>query len=137
MTPNKDNNPSTSNGGDNSDKGSNINAQDQILLMALQEFLVPLMQTVVDQEGMRAMNFKGPEAMNLISALKTFVSTVVGGTVREHEAHRRIKIKKDDSREESTVARYDMSAEITHSLSLSTLSTNPRTRRHISWKAFE
>ncbi|KAF9473349.1 hypothetical protein BDN70DRAFT_885940, partial [Pholiota conissans] len=72
--------------------------QDQILLKALQEFIVPLLQTEADPVGMRGMDFKGPEAMNLINALKKFVSTVVGRTVREHEVHRKIRIEKNDNK---------------------------------------
>ena len=41
-----------------------------------------------------AVDFNGPEAMNLIMALKNFVSTIVGGTVREEEAQKKIQIKK-------------------------------------------
>ena len=43
-----------------------------------------------------AAEFMGPEAMNLITALKEFVSAVTGRTVREHEVHRKIRIEKND-----------------------------------------
>ncbi|KAF9479691.1 hypothetical protein BDN70DRAFT_921104 [Pholiota conissans] len=96
MAPDKfnDNNPSTSNTRGHGDGASDTNAQDQILLKALQEFLVPLVQTVVEPTGTKAVDFKGPEAMNLITALKKFVSTIVGGTVRVEETPRKIQIEK-------------------------------------------
>ncbi|KAF9472566.1 hypothetical protein BDN70DRAFT_925638 [Pholiota conissans] len=93
-----DSDPPTSNTRGYGDRASNANAEDRILLKALQEFFVPLVQTVVKPTRVKAMDFKGPEAMNLITALKEFVSTIVGGTLRVEEAPRKIQIKKNDPR---------------------------------------
>ncbi|KAF9482956.1 hypothetical protein BDN70DRAFT_990736 [Pholiota conissans] len=92
-----DANASTSNFGDRSNQDAN--AQDQILLKALQEFLVPLVQMVVDPAGIKATYFNRPEAMKLITALKDFVSAVVGGTVQEVQKH--IKIEWDAKEEDN------------------------------------
>ncbi|KAF9474813.1 hypothetical protein BDN70DRAFT_898684 [Pholiota conissans] len=99
MSPDKhnDSNPFASDAGNHSDNGSDANAQDQILLEALAGFFVPLVQKVMDPMEMRAMDFKGPEAMNLITALKKFVSTVVGRSVHVEKAPRKIQIEKNDT----------------------------------------
>ncbi|KAF9472563.1 hypothetical protein BDN70DRAFT_938097 [Pholiota conissans] len=89
--------PSTSNTRDHGDRASDTNSQNQILLKALQEFLVPLVQTVVEPKGMKAMDFNGPEAINLIEALKKFVSTAVGCIEHVEERVRKIQIEKNDT----------------------------------------
>ena len=50
-----------------------------------------------------AVDFKGPEAMNLITALKNFISTIVGGIVHVEEEPRKIKIEKNNTRSSSMV----------------------------------
>ncbi|KAF9480768.1 hypothetical protein BDN70DRAFT_594922 [Pholiota conissans] len=103
-------NPSTrSNMGDDTDRDANT--QDQILLKALQEFIVPLVQTVVDPTGAKAMDFTGAEAINLITALKNFVSSVAGRTVHVEDAPRRIQIQKNEEENADTttelITRFD------------------------------
>ncbi|KAF9474809.1 hypothetical protein BDN70DRAFT_841763 [Pholiota conissans] len=103
-----DNNPVLSDAGDCSD--IDRNAQDQILLTALQELLVPLVQTVVEKKVV--MDFKGPEAMNLITALKKFVSNIVGDALHAQKAHRNIQIEKnhiqnDDAAETTNITQFE------------------------------